>query len=205
MEHPAGSWFGTLNLGVSPFAHSMGDLAAGHGKARGVAWPSSWVGGPLPTSWLADQWVVMEHQVPRWCHSPHLPPFAALQTDKPWHKVVGGDAPPQRGPSGSQRYFLIQGNICSCLSFQSGQAADPGPRAPPARTGLGVGIGAKPGALFSVRLPPATATSRDSGPGATESSPPPPTKMPEAVTASHQVQGLLGQTHSCPRSATCVY
>lgn len=90
MEHPAGSWFGTLNLGVSPFAHSMGDLAAGHGKARGVAWPSSWVGGPLPTSWLADQWVVMEHQVPCWCHSPHLPPFAALQTDKPWHKVVGG-------------------------------------------------------------------------------------------------------------------
>lgn len=76
----------------------------------------------------------------------------------------GGDAPPQRGPSGSQRYFLIQGNICSCLSFQSRRAADPGPRAPPARTGLGVGIGAKPGALFSVRLPPATATSRDSGP-----------------------------------------
>lgn len=33
-----------------------------------------------------------------------------------------------------------------------------------------------------------------------------PTKMPEAVTASpHQVQGLLGQTRSCPWSATCVY
>lgn len=54
------------------------------------------------------------------------------------------------------------------------RATDPGPRTPPAHTGQGVGIGAEPGAPFSVTLPPATATSRDSCPGAAESSPPPP-------------------------------
>ena len=183
-----------------------GDLAAGHGKGRGLAWPSSWVGCPLsiPITWLADQWVMMEHQVPRWCHSPHLLPFAAPQTDRPWHKVGGGDAPPQRGPSGNQRYFLVQGNICSCLSVQSGRAADPGPRAPPARTGQGVGIGAEPGAPFSVRLPPATATSRDSWPGATESSPRPPPRCLRLSLPSTRYRGSWGK-HAAAPGVPCVF
>ena len=75
-------------------AQPGGSLAAGHGEGRGLAWPSSWVGCPLstPIPWWADQWEMMEHQVPCWCHSPHPPPFAAPQTDSPWHKVGGGHA-----------------------------------------------------------------------------------------------------------------
>ena len=126
-------------------AQPGGSLAAGHGEGRGLAWPSSWVGCPLstPIPWWADQWEMMEHQVPCWCHSPHPPPFAAPQTDSPWHKV-GGGTPPQRGPSGSQRYFPIQGNICSCLSVQSSGQQTQGPEPHPPTLGREWGLGPSP-------------------------------------------------------------
>jgi len=204
-EHPTGSWFGTLNLGVSPFARSLGALSSRAWEGQGVG--LAFVLGGMPsvnTHHLVGR-PVGDDGAPGASPVPQPPPATlCCSPDRPWHKVGGGDAPPQRGPSGSQRYFLIQGNICSCLSVQSGRAADPGPRAPPASTGQGVGIGAEPGAPFSVRLPPATATSRDSWPGATKSSPPPPPRCLRLSLPSTRYRGSWGK-HAAAPGVPCVF
>lgn len=92
-----------------------------------TARPPSWAGCPLPapvTSRGRQQWEMTKRQVPCWCPCPRPPPSAAPQIDRPWHKVGEGEDA-AHGPSGSRRYFLIQGNMCSCFSFPSRAGSSP--------------------------------------------------------------------------------
>ena len=194
-----------------------GRVAGGRGGLASIpgptARPPSRAGCPLPapvTSRGRQQWAMTERQVPRWCPCPRPPPSAAPQKDRPWHKAGEGEDA-AHGPSGSRRYFPIQGNICSCFSFQSRAGSRPRTGSPALHWAGRWGPGLSPEPLFSALLPPPHyrlfCLSRDSWPGACASRPPPPParRCPRLSLPTPRYRGSWGKHGSLPWSAICVY
>ena len=206
-EHLTGSWFGTLNLGVSPFAPSWGGLSsrAWEGQGVGLAFvlggmPSvnthHLVGRPVGDDGAPGASLVPQPPPATLCCSPDRQTLAqswwggCASTTRPiWEPALFSD---------SRKHLF--------LPLRSERAGSrPRAQSPACPHWAGSGDWGRARSPILCQTPTRHRHLQGLLARCNRVLPSAPTKMPEAVTAFYQVQGLLGQTRSCPRSAMCVY